>query len=905
MRIRFGKALTPDRIELALRQAQLGAMRELTDISRETIDTDPHLAAVLAKRFGALTALPYEIVPANGEGVDQKKAEEYASFVREQISKIPRFGLAVERLAWGLFDGRAALELEWREYKGKFAVSGLAWIHPRRIHFGPERELRVHDLPAMQGFQPIGIALREVPWKFVEFLPSLFGDYPEREGLGPRCLYWSFFKRFGARERMILLEQYGKPWRTLTIDEESTADPDDIEQADEILENLPITANARLPRGTELNVHAPNRAAGQIHQEVIEESDRQISKLVLGQTGTTDGTAAGMNSSQAMVMRGEQDLIRARDAHLISEALEDGLTDAIIAVNFGEDELPHAPRFRIRSDVPVDREAEVRRVKAAAEAGLSVSLQEAYEVSGFRTPRNDEPVIRLETPPTHPAAVQAQPARPVVIYPDGKVPDPGKQVGIAESVGGIEPLLTPPEASGQPAANDTEADPSIKVEDVPEGALPEAKQPLEITPSDLASIVTVNEGRANIGLPELTLPDGSRDPDGDLTIAEYRAKKEAAGAAMGAEVGAVEGRESVGLPAEAPAPAGPPGGGGFPNFSKSPVSALLAGAGFSDEAATRLAKIVTAPDPIIVYPEEIRLAKHPTTLHGSVDRIVSVGIRTGSVELGAWVSAFAKGVSGKDSPEAIEAALRETSQGLTLSKFAVNVERTLTRSLMMGALDSKGDRGELEGREEFDSMPYKDAIAHFKAKAPVTKDVFEKLRIAAKRRSFTVAGNANDTMVQTFQRELVRHLADGKQLRDFRDAVEQRAELAGWTPANPSHVETIYRTNTLDAYNSGRIKEMSQPAVLKGRPYWQWRAVADSRSRQAHRDAHLKVLPASDPFWTKASAPAGFNCRCRLVSLSEAAVKARGLEVTNGAGMPGLPDPGFVAGSSAMIAGDA
>lgn len=47
---------------------------------------------------------------------------------------------------------------------------------------------------------------------------------------------------------------------------------------------------------------------------------------------------------------------------------------------------------------------------------------------------------------------------------------------------------------------------------------------LEITPSDLATIVTVNEARVSSGLPALRRPDGSSDPDGDLTIAEFKAK---------------------------------------------------------------------------------------------------------------------------------------------------------------------------------------------------------------------------------------------------------------------------------------------------------------------------------------------------------------------------------------------
>src|SRR4051812_47413445 len=67
-RTRFGRSLNMDRIESALRGAQYGAMRDLCDLARETVATDPHLAAILQKRINAVAALPFDIVPADGPG---------------------------------------------------------------------------------------------------------------------------------------------------------------------------------------------------------------------------------------------------------------------------------------------------------------------------------------------------------------------------------------------------------------------------------------------------------------------------------------------------------------------------------------------------------------------------------------------------------------------------------------------------------------------------------------------------------------------------------------------------------------------------------------------------------------------------------------------------------------------
>lgn len=72
------------------------------------------------------------------------------------------------------------------------------------------------------------------------------------------------------------------------------------------------------------------------------------------------------------------------------------------------------------------------------------------------------------------------------------------------------------------------------------------KPAFTLTPTDLATIVKVNQALASIGLPPLTKPDGTPDPDGDLFMVEFQAKHKAV---IGAAVNATEG----GAPVKAPA----------------------------------------------------------------------------------------------------------------------------------------------------------------------------------------------------------------------------------------------------------------------------------------------------------------------------------------------------------------
>jgi len=859
-RSRYGRALNLDVIENALRSADWGNMRLLTDLSRETVDTDPHLASVLNKRFGAITALPWELRPAEGPGINIEKARFYAEVVRSQLRQLSNFSARINQLAWGLFDGRAALENQWlmtASLPGMYVqshpsfgsvswmIKDLGWIHPRRLHFGPERELRVHDSLIAANFGKMGIALREEAFKFIFWTPQLFGDYPEREGLARRALYWSFFKRFAARDRMVLMELYGKPWRWLEVSEESTADTEDLESADDLLQNVGGNTSFRFPRGTSFKVEQPGKGAGEVHQDVVTESDKQISKLVLGQTGTTDANPAGLNNAQANVMQDEQFMLLMLDSVMISEVIEAHLTDAIIELNFGQMEVSHAPTFRLRADMPLDRSKEIARLDAAIKAGLEVAVSEAYELSGFRIPKKDEAVIKIETPPLHPLAVQPSPERPVIVYPAGtELPARETQPIAPTGDGGLQ---SPESVPSQPSA--------------PAGGLLK---------------------------PENANPQPSNGTQGrliePLTGERYR------------------GELMVGLE------------NAHPSDSAMCVSIILQSFPKVNCASAKEADVES----------DVLKAKQPVEkLVGTIEVLIDKGTVEGAREAAKMADVYAEAVEGLRDSAAILTALNNANEDMDLHGFSRAVERRIVHGVMSGAI-----AGQYEFENEtalppakfanvygspillalppaldFVTRPLKDAIGWFKGLNIVTRSTYDRLDAAAKRRSFTISGLLNNMMLQKSKDELETQVREGGQLRDFRKFMSGRLESAGFTPANPSHIETIYRTNVLNAYNSGRYAQATQPSIARLRPYWQIRTVNDGppRQRKTHQDVHLWTLRANDSFWKSAYPPFGFNCRCRVVTLSEPEVKARNLTIHSGGEIHLLPDPGFTSGTSSLL----
>lgn len=111
-------------------------------------------------------------------------------------------------------------------------------------------------------------------------------------------------------------------------------------------------------------------------------------------------------------------------------------------------------------------------------------------------------------------------------------------------------------------------------EQQPQEQPPEAAT-LSLTSTDLAFVVTVNEARERNGLAKLTLDNGALDPDGLLTIAEYKAKRNL----IVATAAKAEKGESVEDPPPPPPMVhpgfgGPPGAGGPPKGPPKPGEAL-------------------------------------------------------------------------------------------------------------------------------------------------------------------------------------------------------------------------------------------------------------------------------------------------------------------------------------------
>jgi hypothetical protein len=173
-----------------------------------------------------------------------------------------------------------------------------------------------------------------------------------------------------------------------------------------------------------------------------------------------------------------------------------------------------------------------------------------------------------------------------------------------------------------------------------------------------------------------------------------------------------------------------------------------------------------------------------------------------------------------------------------------------------------------------------EAIAWFRARVPVTKPEWRKLEDRARRRAFTVAGVAQLDLISEVWEAIDRAVANGETLDDFRRAVGPKLASA-WGGANPYRVETIYRTNVQMAYQAGRFKQLTEPAVLKGRPFWIFDSVLDANTtKEICLPRNGTVLPAEHEWWLTNYPPLHFRCRSGVRSLTRKQAEERGITET-------------------------
>lgn len=406
---RTDKQLNPQSIAQALKAADQGNFTELMGLAILLEDRDTQWRTVLQSRKGAVVGLPIHVEAAADDDRHQRDAE----LAREILGQA-----GVRRLVFDLLDGLSkgfsVVETEWTTGSKRWLPSRFAYRDPRLFRTlvaDPDQILWTANAADKLGLNPDEPLPRG---KYIVHKPMLTSAPAPQAGLCRLGIWLWMFKSFGIRDWVEFLEGYGQPLRVGKYP--ASATPDEKAILKRAVLELGRAAGVTIPIGMELAFEGigEGKASPDLHLKLVSYFDQQASKLVLGQTTTTDAIGGGHAvSKEHNEVRGD---IRDADAADLAETLERDLIKIAIDLNHGPPPDGLYPQVKIAEPETADIAVLTTALKELVPLGLLVEQSVVRDRIGLPDPPEGvapELLLRASTaaapvplPPDLPPATQ-------------------------------------------------------------------------------------------------------------------------------------------------------------------------------------------------------------------------------------------------------------------------------------------------------------------------------------------------------------------------------------------------------------------------------------------------------------------------------------------------------------------
>ena len=430
------QGLTPERLARLLRESEDGDPQRYLELAEEMEEKELHYRAVLGTRKLQVAGLEIQVDAASDSAEDVGDAD----FVREVVN--------TGTLQESLFDildaigkGFSVTEILWDCSEKAWVPRALAWRDPRWFQF--DRADGVTPLLRGESGELSALA----PAKFIHHRHKSKSGLPIRGGLA-RAVAWAYlFKNFDIKSWVIFAEVYGHPLRLGKYDGAATAQ--DKETLLRAVRNIGQDHAAIVPDSMAIDfIEAKGAGHIDVYERLAEYLDRQISKLVLGQTGTTDtGSRVGTADAHERV----REDIELSDAVQLSATLNRDLIRPLVMFNRGE--RKRYPTLRIRRPNQEDIDSLVNNVVKLVPLGLRVEASVMRDKLGLPDPDPGADVLTSPmaafgmpfaagSPPEEGEEEKAT-ARKEASSAEGARPPAGVDAAVDDLAGDWQPIIRP------------------------------------------------------------------------------------------------------------------------------------------------------------------------------------------------------------------------------------------------------------------------------------------------------------------------------------------------------------------------------------------------------------------------------------------------------------------------------
>ncbi len=390
---RVATGMTPDRLARIMHSAAEGNARDYLTLAEEMEERYLHYASQLQTRRLAIESV--DIAVEAHKDIPSKIVDATKDLVQEAD-----FRDALGGLSDGIAKGLAAVEMMW-EYERK-ALRPVEYIF-RDARFFQFDRLSLSELRLAVDGSIEGEALP--PAKFLRHMPRAKMGIPYRRGVARPAAWAYLIQTFTLQDWAGFSEVYGMPLRVGKY--HAGASESDKRTLLKAVTAIANDAAAIIPAGMEIQFHEVSGQQGAaVFGGLLEYVDKQISKLVVGQTMTSDD---GSSLGQAKIHNEVRlDILRADCAQLAATATRD-LVRPFVAMNYGPQD--HYPQLTMPVPDPEDLEVLTNGVTSLVPFGLRVAEREMREKFGLSEPSDGD--LLLTAPQRGPApANSSAPEKP-------------------------------------------------------------------------------------------------------------------------------------------------------------------------------------------------------------------------------------------------------------------------------------------------------------------------------------------------------------------------------------------------------------------------------------------------------------------------------------------------------------
>jgi phage gp29-like protein len=269
-------------------------------------------------------------------------------------------------------------------------------------------------------------------------------EAPEGLGLGHRLFYPAWFKRQNIKFWLIFADKFASPTAIAKHGPGATADQK--RELLEMLEALATDAGIVVSQDVMVEfIEAARSSTIAVYSELAKFCDEEMSKAVLGETGTTDQSGGGGSRARDEVANGIRLEIAKADADLLSGTLHRTLARWVTWFNFGDRAaVPNIwrrfPELEDKRDLNALAQRDQIIVTMSGRQLTEKYLKETYEVEFEDGPSAAEQAAAIDAPPDINALLSGGPDAAATDAPaatDTANPDPAAQFAEGDDISRI------------------------------------------------------------------------------------------------------------------------------------------------------------------------------------------------------------------------------------------------------------------------------------------------------------------------------------------------------------------------------------------------------------------------------------------------------------------------------------